>query len=72
MLSNIHTKIATTSKKFLLVLPAADKNIDQASRNLKNAKVIRANSLNILDLLKYDSVLLPRESLQVIEQTYLK
>jgi large subunit ribosomal protein L4 len=73
MLKSIKEKIAAkTSRKFLVLLPKNDQAIEQATRNLKDAKVIHANSLNIVDLLKYDAVLALKGSLEIIEKTYLK
>jgi large subunit ribosomal protein L4 len=50
----------------------ADKNepVERSLRNLTHAKYLRANYLNIRDLLGYDRVLLPLGALEVI-QSYL-
>ena len=72
LISNIKEKVAKGSKKFLVVMPKKDQNVEQASNNLKYAKVIHANSLNIIDLINSDSVILPKNSLAIIEKTYLK
>ena len=72
-LTGLKKKVASKdARKFLFVLPKKDEMIERATRNLKDAKVIHANSLNILDLLKYDSVITPKTSLEIIEKTYLK
>lgn len=71
-LDSVKNKIAKDSRKFLVVLPQKDEAVARATRNLKDAKVIFANSLNIVDLLKYDSVVTPKNSLSIIEKTYLK
>ncbi len=70
--TNTQTAIAPKSKKFLVILPGKDENIERAVRNLRSVKAIRANSLNIVDLLDSDSVIMPKTSLEVIEKTYLK
>ncbi len=72
MLKGINGKVATKARKFLFVLPKVDTSIARSSANLKNVKVISANSLNLVDLLKHDAVLVPEASLAVIEKTYLK
>lgn len=59
-----------TTRKTLIIVPGADKNILLASRNLPNAKVSRADSLNVNDLLIYRYVILPKEAIEVIERTY--
>lgn len=62
---------AGLGKKFLLVLPATNKELERASRNLPNVKVMYADQLNVFDLLKYDCLIL-KDALPVIEKTYLK
>ncbi|HEX9503886.1 MAG TPA: 50S ribosomal protein L4 [Patescibacteria group bacterium] len=62
---------AGLGKKYLLVLDTYNKELERSSRNLPNAKVIYANQLNVLDLMKYDALIL-KEALPIIEKTYLK
>ena len=71
-LKGIGDTVAKDARKFLFVLPKADQNISRAVANLKKAKVIMANSLNVVDLLKYDTLIVPQASIAVIEKTYLK
>jgi len=54
----------------LIVLPAADEQVERSVRNLAQAKILRANYLNIRDILGFDRLLLPLGSLEVI-QSYL-
>ena len=51
----------------LIMLPEKNENAERSARNLPQVKTLRANYLNIRDLLGYDYVVVPRESLQVIE-----
>jgi large subunit ribosomal protein L4 len=51
----------------LVLLPAKDEAVENSLRNLERAKYLRANYLNIRDLLGYDMVLLPVGALEVIE-----
>lgn len=62
---------AGLGKKYLLVLDTHSKELERASRNLPNVKVLYANQLNVLDLLNYDTMIL-KEALPIIEKTYLK
>lgn len=50
------------------VILLADKNInvERGVRNLPNAMYLRANYLNIRDLLKYDKVIMPLDALELI------
>jgi len=57
--------------KTLVITPESDNNLILASRNLKKVKVIRADSLNIRDILMADKLIIPVDSLAVIEKTYL-
>ena len=57
-------------KKYLLILDTHNKDLERASRNLQNVKVIYATQLNVLDLMKYD-IMIMKEALPVIEKTYL-
>lgn len=50
----------------LVLLPAKNEPVERSLRNLTHAKYLRANYLNIRDLLGYDRVLLPLGALEVI------
>lgn len=54
----------------LVLLPAKNEIVEKSMRNMSNAKYLRANYLNIRDLLGYDKVILPLGALEVI-QSYL-
>jgi large subunit ribosomal protein L4 len=54
----------------LIVLPAGDEQVERSIRNLASAKILRAQYLNIRDILGFDRLLLPLGSLEVI-QSYL-
>lgn len=51
----------------LLLLPDMDENVELSARNLPNVKVLRANYLNVRDLLGYETIVLPQRSLSIIE-----
>ena len=53
-------------KKALVLLPAANENVEKSVRNLASAKYLRANYLNIKDLLGADAVVLPVAALEVL------
>ena len=54
----------------LVLLPARNEMVEKGIRNLSYAKYLRANYLNIRDLLGYDKVVMPLGALDVI-QSYL-
>lgn len=60
------------SKKFLLVLDKQDKAIVRSSININNARIVLADSLNCVDLLKYDTVLMTQSAVKIIEKHYCK
>lgn len=51
----------------LVLLAAKNEGVERSLRNLDTAKYLRANYLNIRDLLVYDKVLLPLGALEVIQ-----
>jgi large subunit ribosomal protein L4 len=54
----------------LVLLPARDETVEKSIRNLPGAKYLRANYLNIRDLLQFEKIVLPLGALDVI-QSYL-
>lgn len=67
-----HTKLGTLGKKQMVVMPKKDDSLVRASRNLPEVTTTLATSLNVTDILKADSMLVMKDSLPVIEKTYLK
>ena len=53
--------------KTLIVLSAKDENISRSANNLPNVKTLLASYLNIIDLFKYDYVIVPQAALTQIE-----
>jgi len=51
----------------LLLLPEADSNIELSARNLPNVRILRANYLNVRDLLGYGTIVIPQDVLPIIE-----
>ena len=54
-------------QRVLILLPERNEPLEKSARNLPQVKTLRANYLNIRDLLGYDHVLMPLGALQVIE-----
>ena len=57
-------------EKTVIVVPQIEDNLRRASRNLKNIRILQANCLNIKDLLLTKSIIIAKESLKIIEETY--
>jgi large subunit ribosomal protein L4 len=58
---------AKTGRKTLVLLPERNENVELSVRNLDNAMYLRAQYLNIRDLLSYETVLLPKSALETID-----
>jgi large subunit ribosomal protein L4 len=50
----------------LVLLPEKDESIEKSARNIPYVKTLQASYLNIRDLLGYDTLLIPLDSLDVI------
>ncbi|NUQ37232.1 MAG: 50S ribosomal protein L4 [Caldilineales bacterium] len=51
----------------LLLLPAANENVELSARNLPNVKTLHAAYLNVRDLLGYETIILPQQAVAFIE-----
>ncbi len=58
--------------KILLVLPEENKTVYLSARNLQNVRVVAARNLNAYEVLSADFVLMVKDSLEVLENTFLK
>ncbi len=54
----------------LIVTDKDDANLDLASRNIQGVKVLRAEGLNVYDILKYDKLVLLAPSIKAIEERF--
>jgi large subunit ribosomal protein L4 len=67
-----HKNLKVLGKKQLMVIPKKDESLVRASRNIPAINPALATSLNIVDVMKADSLVVMKDSLSVIEKTYLK
>jgi large subunit ribosomal protein L4 len=56
--------------KVLLVLPSRDEKVELSCRNLREVRVLLADSLNVVDLLEADTVVFTREALDRAQEVY--
>ena len=56
--------------KALIILPENNKEVQYSSRNIEGVKTIVANNINVYDLLKYNKLILPLETVKKIEEVY--
>jgi large subunit ribosomal protein L4 len=57
-------------KSTLVLLASANDNVQHSVSNLDNAMYLRANYLNIRDLLKFDKVIIPLDALDIIQDIW--
>jgi large subunit ribosomal protein L4 len=58
-------------RNVLVVIPTKNEEVQKSSKNLANAKTITVNYLNIHDLQKFRTVLLFKDSIEKLKETYL-
>ena len=56
--------------KALFVLNDKDDNVVRSARNIPNVKTAQTNTINVFDVLKYNTVVLTKESAKTIEEVY--
>ena len=69
--NNLKAKIKKDlTKGTLIVVLTSDQKIIRAIKNIPKIKTIRADSLNVLDVLSYRYLLMPQEAVKVIQEIY--
>jgi large subunit ribosomal protein L4 len=61
---------ASEGKKVLVVLPVRDENVVLSTRNIPTAKVQHVSSINVVELLKHDYVIMPVKTVRWIELVF--
>jgi large subunit ribosomal protein L4 len=72
VLGGLKKSVKDMGKKHMLLLPTAEASLVRASRNVPGVSPTLANSLNIVDVMKADSIVVLKDALAVIEKVYLK
>jgi len=72
LVSEIMANLPLKGKSALVVLPGMDKNLILAFRNISGIRTLQAGDLNSLDLLSFQYLVMPRESVKKIKETFLK
>ena len=54
----------------LIVLPENNKNVLMSARNIEGVKTITLNNINVYDLLKYNKLVLPLDTVKKLEEVY--
>lgn len=63
-------KDVKASSKALVVINDNDSDIYRYARNIKGVKVLRATDINVYDLLKYHSLVISKDALNVVEEVF--
>lgn len=56
--------------KALVILDANDQNVILSARNIPDVKTAQTNTINVYDILKYDTVIITKEAVAAIEEVY--
>ena len=72
ILQGFKKAISDLGKKNMILMPKKDDALVRASRNIPSVFPTMANSLNLVDVMNVDSILILKDSLGVLEKTYLK
>lgn len=64
-------KLPNKNKKTLIALPDAMENVSLSIRNVPKIDTMPASSINVYELLNHEYLLLLKESLKILEKTYL-
>ncbi|MBZ9577747.1 50S ribosomal protein L4 [Patescibacteria group bacterium] len=71
-MAEILNKLFLKKGSGLVVLLRKDKNIIKATRNIPKTATMQAKDLNVLDLLSYKYLVMPKEAIKIIKDTFLK
>lgn len=61
---------ALNTQKALIVLNEKDENLYLSARNIPNVKVSLTNTINVYDILKYNTLILAKDAVSTIEEVY--
>jgi len=64
------SKLPSKSRSSLIALPQMDKKVILSARNIARVSTIQAKDLNTLDLLNKQYIVLPKDSISVIQDTF--
>ena len=56
--------------KALVVLDENDKNVIISARNIPDVKTAQTNTINVYDILKYDTVVITKDAVNTLEEVY--
>ena len=63
-------KAIGASNSSLIVLEGVNRNAELSARNIKDVKTALVNTINVMDILKYDSLVATKAAVEKIEEVY--
>jgi large subunit ribosomal protein L4 len=70
MIALLNNFPASEGKRVLMMLPRRDENAVLSTRNIPSAKVQHVASINVVELLKHDVVIMPVQTVRWIEMVF--
>lgn len=70
MLDILQKLPASEGKKVLMMLPKREENVVLSARNIPLTKVQHVSSINVVELLKHDYIVMPRKTVRWIELVF--
>jgi large subunit ribosomal protein L4 len=70
MLNILGNLPASEGKRVLMLLPLRDENVIYSARNIPTAKVQHVSSINVVELLKHDYLIMPMSTVRWIELVF--
>lgn len=72
LMAEILNKLFLKKGSGLIALPQINEQVIKTTRNIPKTATIQAKDLNVLDLLSYKYLIMPKESIKAIKDTFLK
>ncbi len=72
LMNEILNKLPGKDSSRLVILPQKEEDIIKATRNISETKIELAKNLNVLDLLSFKYLILPKDSIKIIKETFLR
>ena len=68
----LNSKFKILNSKLLIALPKLDENIIRGARNIPKVTTIQAKDLNCLDILNYKYLMMPKQTIDIIKETFIR
>lgn len=72
LMAEVLRKLPSKEQSVLIALPSMDKILIRAGKNINRTEIMQARDLNCLDVLSFKYLIMPKESIKVIKETFVK